>query len=62
MARAQGSLFDLANEKTRRIAYGLVVMVVLLALALWLRRQPSLRRFWELAFAFFVLAPPRRDD
>ncbi len=39
-----------------RIAYGLVVTAVFLALALFARQRSSLRRFWELPFAFFVLS------
>ena len=39
-----------------RIAYGLVVTAVFLALALFARQRSSLRRFWELLFAFFVLS------
>jgi membrane protease YdiL (CAAX protease family) len=39
-----------------RIAYGLLVAAVLLALTLVLRRTPSFRPFWELAFAFFTFA------
>ncbi len=39
-----------------RIAYGLVVTAVFLVLALFARQRPSLRRFWELLFAFFVLS------
>ena len=39
-----------------RIAYGLVVTAVFLVLALFARQRSSLRRFWELLFAFFVLS------
>lgn len=39
-----------------RIAYGLVVAAVLLALTLLARRSPAVRRFWQLSFAFFVFA------
>jgi uncharacterized protein len=39
-----------------RIVWGLVVAAIFLALALSLRQRPSLRRYWELPFAFFVLS------
>jgi len=39
-----------------RIIWGLVVAALFLALALFLRQRPSLRRYWELPFAFFVLS------
>jgi uncharacterized protein len=39
-----------------RIAYGLVVTAIFLALALFARQRPSLHRFWELLFAFFILS------
>lgn len=39
-----------------RVIWGLAVAAVFLALALAARQRPSLRQFWELPFAFFVLA------
>jgi membrane protease YdiL (CAAX protease family) len=39
-----------------RIVWGLVVAAVFLGLALSLRQRPSLRRYWELSFAFFILS------
>jgi uncharacterized protein len=39
-----------------RIVWGLVVAAIFLALALSLRQRASLRRYWELPFAFCVLA------
>jgi len=39
-----------------RIVWGLVVAAVFLALTFSLRQRPSLRRYWELPFAFFVLS------
>jgi membrane protease YdiL (CAAX protease family) len=38
------------------IAYGFVVAAVYLAITALVRRSPSLRRFWELSFAFFIFA------
>ncbi|HEY7779901.1 MAG TPA: CPBP family intramembrane glutamic endopeptidase [Ktedonobacterales bacterium] len=39
-----------------QIAYGVLVCAIFLALALVARRRASLRRFWELPFAFFILS------
>lgn len=39
-----------------RIVWGLVVAAIFLAVALYLRQRPSLRRYWNLPFAFFVLS------
>ena len=39
-----------------KIAYSVVVTALFLALTLQARRRASFRRFWELPFAFFVLA------
>lgn len=39
-----------------RIIYGVLVCALFLALALVARRRAGLRRFWELPFAFFILA------
>ncbi len=39
-----------------KIAYGLLVTAFFLALTLLARKRASPRRFWELPFAFFVLA------
>ncbi|HEY8815202.1 MAG TPA: CPBP family intramembrane glutamic endopeptidase [Candidatus Dormibacteraeota bacterium] len=38
------------------IAYGLVVTAVYLAITVFVRRSPSLRKFWELGFVFFIFA------
>jgi hypothetical protein len=43
------------NDITR-IVCGLVLAMVYFAFTLYARRSPSLRLFWELSFAFFVLA------
>jgi len=43
-------------DEVVRIVWGLVVAAIFLALALTLRQRPSLRRYWELPFAFFVLS------
>jgi hypothetical protein len=39
-----------------RTSYGLLVTVAYLAFTLFARKQASLRQFWELSLAFFVLA------
>ena len=39
-----------------RISYGLLVSVAYLAFTLFARKRASLRQFWELSLAFFVLA------
>jgi membrane protease YdiL (CAAX protease family) len=39
-----------------QVAYGVLVCAIFLALALVARRRASLRRFWELPFAFFILS------
>jgi membrane protease YdiL (CAAX protease family) len=42
--------------ESAEVAYGLVITAVLLALTVLVRRSVTLNRFWELPFAFFVLA------
>jgi membrane protease YdiL (CAAX protease family) len=44
------------SNEAARIVYGLVLSAVYLAVTLVVRRVPSLQAFWELAFAFFILA------
>ncbi len=39
-----------------RLVWGLIVAAIFLTLALSLRQRSSLRRFWELPFAFFALS------
>ena len=46
----------LTSDASTRVIYGLVVTAVYLAVALSARAMPSLRPYWELAFAFFILA------
>jgi len=46
----------ISHDLTIQIAYGLVLSVVYLAVTLVARRTSALRPFWELAFAFFILA------
>jgi len=46
----------ISADPATRIAYGLVLSVVYLAVTLVARRVSALRPYWELAFAFFILA------
>src|SRR5579871_3268501 len=46
----------ISGDVATRIVYGLLITVVYAAVAWLARRTPSLRPYWELAFAFFVLA------
>ena len=46
----------ISNDVATRTAYGVVLSVVYLAVTLVARRVPSLHPFWELSFAFFILA------
>jgi membrane protease YdiL (CAAX protease family) len=46
----------ISNDLATRNAYGLVLSVVYLAVTLIARRVSSLQPFWELSFAFFILA------
>jgi membrane protease YdiL (CAAX protease family) len=46
----------ISNDLATRIAYGLVLSVVYLVVTLIVRRVSSLQPFWELSFAFFILA------
>lgn len=39
-----------------KIAYGVLLTAFFLAVTLLARKRASLRRFWELPFAFFVFA------
>ncbi len=39
-----------------KIAYGLVVTALFLALGLFARQRSSLRRFWQLLYAFFIFS------
>lgn len=45
-----------SSDVTTRIADGVLVATVYLAFTLFARKASSLRPFWELSFAFFVLA------
>jgi hypothetical protein len=55
-----GGIAPLAARSIRgeaaEIVYGLVMTAVLLAITLHVRGSSDLRKFWELPFAFFVLA------
>jgi uncharacterized protein len=46
----------ISPDPATRIAYGFVLSVVYLVVTLVARRASALRPFWELAFAFFILA------
>jgi membrane protease YdiL (CAAX protease family) len=46
----------ISNDPATKIAYGFVLCVVYLALTLLVRRVSALQPFWELSFAFFILA------
>jgi hypothetical protein len=39
-----------------RLSYGLLISALYIGFTLYARRRPSLREFWQLSFAFFVLA------
>lgn len=43
-------------DPTSRIAYGLLVAAAYLSFSLFARKASSLRPYWELSFAFFILA------
>jgi membrane protease YdiL (CAAX protease family) len=49
----------ISSDLVIRIVYGLVLSVVYLAVTLLARRVSSLQPFWELSFAFFILAISR---
>ena len=46
----------ISNDLATRTAYGVVLSVVYLAITLLARSVSPLRPFWELSFAFFILA------
>ena len=46
----------ISGDPATRIAYGLLIAAVYLAFTLFARKTSSLRQFWELSFAFFILA------
>jgi membrane protease YdiL (CAAX protease family) len=46
----------ISEDAATRLASGLLVAVVYLVFTLFARREPSLRPFWELSFAFFIFA------
>lgn len=56
LAGAIALSYGFVSNDFARFSYTIIVAVVYLAFTLLARRSSSLRKFWELSFAFFVLA------